>query len=72
MSKININEISSLIKEQIKAYKEDIKTEVIGTVVEVGDGIAQVYGLDNAMQGELIEFPNDVFGTVLDLSQSND
>ena len=71
MSKININEISSLIKEQIKAYKEDIKTEVIGTVVEVGDGIAQVYGLDNAMQGELIEFPNDVFGTVLDLSQSS-
>ena len=71
MSKININEISSLIKEQIKAYKDDIKTEVVGTVVEVGDGIAQVYGLDNAMQGELISFPNDVFGTVLDLSQSS-
>ena len=71
MSKINLNEISSLIKEQIKAYKEDIKTEVVGTVVEVGDGIAQVYGLDNAMQGELISFPNDVFGTVLDLSQSS-
>ena len=45
MSKININEISSLIKAQIKAYKDDIKTEVVGTVVEVGDGIAQVYGL---------------------------
>ena len=71
MSKINLNEISSLIKEQIKAYKEEIKTEVVGTVVEVGDGIAQVYGLDNAMQGELISFPNDVFGTVLDLSQSS-
>ena len=71
MSKININEISSLIKEQIKAYKDDIKTEVIGTVVEVGDGIAQVYGLDNAMQGELISFPNNVFGTVLDLTQES-
>ena len=71
MSKININEISSLIKAQIKAYKDDIKTEVVGTVVEVGDGIAQVYGLDNAMQGELISFPNGVFGTVLDLSMES-
>ena len=69
MSKINISEISSLIKEQIKAYKEELKTETIGTVVEVGDGIAQVYGLDDAMQGELIAFDNDVFGTVLDLSR---
>ena len=69
MSKINISEISSLIKEQIKAYKEELKTETIGTVVEVGDGIAQVYGLDDAMQGELIAFDNGVFGTVLDLSR---
>ena len=69
MSKINISEISSLIKEQIKAYKEELKTETIGTVVEVGDGIAQVYGLDDAMQGELIAFDNNVFGTVLDLSR---
>ena len=69
MSKINISEISSLIKEQIKAYKEELKTETIGTVVEVGDGIAQVYGLDDAMQGELIAFDNDVFGTVFDLSR---
>ena len=69
MSKINISEISSLIKAQIKAYKTEIKIENIGTVIEVGDGIAQVYGLDKAMQGELIAFPNDVFGTVLDLSK---
>ena len=71
MSKINISEISSLIKAQIKAYKTEIKTENIGTVIEVGDGIAQVYGLDKAMQGELIAFPNDVFGTVLDLSKDS-
>ena len=71
MAKININEISSLIKEQIKAYKEEIKTEVVGTVVEVGDGIAKVFGLDNAMQSELILFPNGVYGTVLDLAKDS-
>ena len=71
MSKINVNEISNLLKEQIKAYKEDIKTEVVGTVVEVGDGIAKVYGLDNAMQSELILFPNGVYGTVLDLARDS-
>ena len=69
MSKVNVNEIASLLKEQIKAYKEEIKTEVVGTVVEVGDGIAKVYGLDNAMQSELIAFPNGVYGTVLDLAK---
>lgn len=71
MSKINIVEISNLIKEQIRNYKEEIKTENVGTVIEVGDGIAQVYGLDKAMQGELIAFPNDVYGTVLDLSKNS-
>lgn len=67
MSKINLSEISSLIKEQIKAYEEDIKSEVIGTVVEVGDGIAIVHGLEKAMQGELLIFPNDVYGMVQNL-----
>ena len=54
MSNINLSEISSLIKKQIEAYKDDIKTETIGTVVEVGDGIAIVHGLDKAMQSELL------------------
>ena len=71
MSKINVLEISNLIKAQIKAYKDEIKTESVGTVIEVGDGIAQVYGLDKAMQGELIAFPNDVYGTVLDLGKDS-
>ena len=71
MSKINVLEISNLIKAQIKAYKYEIKTESVGTVIEVGDGIAQVYGLDKAMQGELIAFPNDVYGTVLDLGKDS-
>ena len=67
MSKINLSEISSLIKEQIKAYKSDIKSEVVGTVIEVGDGIAIVHGLDKAMSSELLIFPNDVYGMVQNL-----
>lgn len=67
MANINLSEISSLIKEQIKAYKEQINTENVGRVVEVGDGIAIVYGLDNAMSSELLIFPNDVYGMVQDL-----
>lgn len=67
MSKINLAEISNLIKQQIESYKDDIKTETIGTVVEVGDGIAIVHGLDKAMQSELLIFPNDVYGMVQNL-----
>jgi len=67
MSKINPVEISSLIKEQIKKYEKDIKTENIGTVISVGDGIALVHGLDNAMSGELLLFPNNIYGLVLNL-----
>jgi len=67
MSKINPVEISSLIKEQIKKYEKDIKTESIGTVISVGDGIALVHGLDNAMSGELLLFPGDIYGLVLNL-----
>lgn len=71
MANINLSEISSLIKEQIKAYKEDIHTENIGRVVEVGDGIAIIYGLDNAMSSELLIFPNDVYGMVQDLKKDS-
>lgn len=67
MSKINLSEISSLIKKQIEAYKDEVKTETIGSVVEVGDGIAIVHGLDKAMQSELLIFPNDVYGMVQNL-----
>ena len=71
MSKINLSEISNLIKKQIEAYKDDIKTETIGTVVEVGDGIAVVHGLDRAMQSELLIFPNDVYGMVQNLNNDS-
>jgi len=67
MSKINPGEISSLIKEQIQKYSKDIKTEDVGTVISVGDGIALVHGLDRAMSGELLVFPGDVYGMALNL-----
>ena len=69
MSKINPVEISSLIIEQIKKYQSEIKTDHVGTVISVGDGIALVHGLDNAMSGELLLFPNNVYGQVLNLEK---
>ena len=69
--KINANEISALIKEQIKNYRAKVDSTDVGTVVTVGDGIAIVYGLDNAMLGELLEFPNDVFGMVMNLESDS-
>ncbi len=71
MSKINPVEISALIKEQIKAYSKDIKTEHIGTVISVGDGIALVHGLDEAMSGELLEFSGNVYGMALNLEKDH-
>ena len=65
--KINANEISALIKEQIKNYHRDVTYSDVGTVVTVGDGIALVYGLENAMLGELLLFPNDIYGMVMNL-----
>ncbi len=67
---IKIDEISALIKEQIKKYTDDLKTTTIGTVIRVGDGIAIIYGLDDAMNGELLDFGNDVYGMVLNLEQN--
>ncbi|MCK4551489.1 MAG: F0F1 ATP synthase subunit alpha [Tenericutes bacterium] len=69
--KIDPLEISSLIKEQIKKYEKDLKTENIGTVISVGDGIALVYGLDNAMSGELLAFPHEIYGMVQNLEKNN-
>ena len=64
-------EISSVIKEQIKKYKSELETNDVGTVIQVADGIARVHGLENAMQGELLEFPSEVFGMVLNLEEDN-
>ena len=65
--KIKSNEISALIKEQIKNYHHEIDSSDVGTVISVGDGIALVYGLSKAMLGELLLFPNDIYGMVMNL-----
>lgn len=64
-------EISSVIKEQIKNYQTKLETSDVGTVIQVADGIARIHGLENAMQGELLEFPGEVFGMVLNLEEDN-
>ncbi len=69
--KINANEISALIKEQIKNYEHHIENDDVGTVISVGDGIALVYGLDKAMLNELLVFPGDVYGMVLNLEEEH-
>lgn len=69
--KINANEISALIKEQIANYENKIDSSDVGSVVSVGDGIAIVYGLDQAMNGELLAFPHGVYGLVMNLEADN-
>ncbi|MCQ2752991.1 MAG: F0F1 ATP synthase subunit alpha [Bacilli bacterium] len=65
--KIKSNEISSLIKEEIKHFSHALESNDVGTVISVGDGIALVYGLDKAMLGELLLFPHDIYGMVMNL-----
>ncbi len=69
MKPLQVKEISALIKEQIKQYENKVETVQEGTVVSVGDGIAVIYGLESAMNGELLIFPNDVYGMVLNLEK---
>ncbi|MCR4739944.1 MAG: F0F1 ATP synthase subunit alpha [Lachnospiraceae bacterium] len=64
-------EISSVIKEQIKRYAGELEVSEVGTVIQVADGIARVHGLEKAMQGELLEFPGDVYGMVMNLEEDN-
>lgn len=69
--KISSDEITSVIKKQIENYKVDLNVDEVGRVLEVGDGIAHVYGLENCMSGELLELPNGVYGMALNLEESN-
>ena len=64
-------EISSVIKEQINRYAAQLQVADVGTVIQVADGIARIHGLENAMQGELLEFPGEVYGMVLNLEEDN-
>jgi len=71
MMKIRPDEISSIIREQIEKSDQDVKVETIGTVLQVGDGIARVYGLDQVMSGELLEFEDKTIGIALNLENDN-
>src|SRR5260221_13668369 len=71
MAAIRPEEISAIIEKEIQAYQTDLKMEPVGVVPPVGDGIARVYGLDQAMAGELIEFPGGIFGMALNLEEDS-
>ncbi len=64
-------EISSVIREQIEKYSTKLEVSDVGTVIQVADGIARIHGLENAMQGELLEFPGEIYGMVLNLEEDN-
>ncbi|MFP4177590.1 MAG: F0F1 ATP synthase subunit alpha [Acholeplasmataceae bacterium] len=69
MSKIKVQEMTEIIKKQIESFEQDVKLENIGKVLSVGDGIAIVYGLQQAMMGEMLEFPHGVKGLVFNLEE---
>ncbi len=71
MVAIRPDEISSIIQQQIEQYDQDVKETNVGTVLQVGDGIARIYGLDKAMSGELLEFADGTIGIALNLEEDN-
>ncbi len=68
---MNPEEITAIIKDQIKNYDVDLNVDDVGTVIEIGDGIAHIHGLEKAMSGELLDFGHDIYGLVLNLEQDN-
>ena len=68
---IKADEITEILKQQLAGYEKAIDVAEVGTVLSVGDGIARVYGLDNAMSGELLDFGHDLFGLALNLEEDN-
>ena len=69
--KMKPEEITAIIKDQIKNYDVDLNVDDVGSVIEIGDGIAHIHGLEKAMAGELLDFGNDIYGLVLNLEQDN-
>lgn len=69
--KIRPEEVSSIIKKEIESYKKSLEIKTSGSVLEVGDGIARIYGLSDVMSGELLEFPHNVMGMALNLEENN-
>src|ERR671922_2448369 len=68
---IKAEEISAIIKEKIKSFDKQVDVKETGSVIQVGDGIAKVYGLDGAMAGEMLEFPGGLYGIALNLEEDN-
>ena len=71
MAEVRPDEISAILRKQLSGFDSEVETYDVGTVLQVGDGIARVYGLSNVMASELVEFPNDVFGMVLNLEEDS-
>lgn len=69
--KFNADEIASIIQQEIEQYKDQVDVREVGTVLEVGDGIARVYGLSGVMAGEMVEFPNGVIGLAFNLEENS-
>src|SRR5829696_1019860 len=68
---IKADEISKIIREQIGSYAVDVDVAEVGSIISIGDGIARVHGVDNAMAGEMLEFPHGVFGIALNLEEES-
>jgi len=68
---IKAEEIASVLEKEILDFKKEMDVSEVGEVIQVGDGIARIYGLENVMSSELIEFPNEVFGMALNLEEDN-
>ncbi|HEY0009254.1 MAG TPA: F0F1 ATP synthase subunit alpha, partial [Tepidisphaeraceae bacterium] len=68
---INVSEITSVLKREIEGYEQKLQVSDVGTVIEVGDGIARIFGLRNAMAGELLEFQNGAMGQVFNLEEDS-
>src|SRR5260221_9401458 len=68
---IKAEEISKIIREQIGSYAVDVDVAEVGSIISIGDGIARVHGVDNAMAGEMLEFPHGVFGIALNLEEES-
>src|SRR3954470_13935807 len=68
---INVAEITSVLKKEIANFEQQLQVSEVGTVIEIGDGIARIYGLKNAMSGELLEFQNGAMGQVFNLEEDS-
>ena len=69
--KLRPEEISSVLSQELQKYDRDLGVESVGTILQVGDGIARIYGLQDVMAGELVKFPGDIMGMVLNLEEDS-